>query len=107
MIVGLATSTSMLILARAVQGVGAAIIAPATLAIIMDNYQGSQRDHAIAIYGAMSGIGVSLGLIIGAWITTLWSWRAGFFINLPITLGLIWLTHRYLPASSRQRRTVD
>lgn len=105
--VGLATSMFMLILARAVQGVGAAIIAPATLAIIMDNYQGSQRDHAIAVYGAMSGIGVSLGLIIGAGITTLWSWRAGFFINLPITLGLIWLTQRYLPASSRQRRTLD
>lgn len=69
--VGLSPSGIFLIASRAIQGIGAAIIAPATLAIIMDNYQGAKQAHEVAVYGMMSGVGVSLGLIIGAGITTL------------------------------------
>lgn len=105
--VGLAPSAGWLIGARAIQGIGAAIIAPATLAILLDNYHGAQQAHAIAVYGAMSGIGVSLGLIIGAGITTLLSWRYGFFINGPITLILIFLTIRVIPRSQAAHFTLD
>lgn len=96
--VGLAPNGVVLIATRAIQGIGAAIIAPATLAIIMDNFTGAAQTHAIVIYGAMSGIGVSLGLIVGAGITTIASWRVGFPINVPITLLLIALTYLYVPA---------
>lgn len=95
--VGLAPSGLILILTRAVQGVGAAIIAPATLAIIMDNFSGPAQTRAIIAYGAMSGIGVSLGLIVGAGIATVASWRLGFLINVPIALLLICLTFKFIP----------
>lgn len=75
--VGLSPNAIFLIAARAVQGIGAAIIAPATFAIIMDNYIGAKQNHEIAVYGMMSGVGVSAGLIIGAGITTIASWLWG------------------------------
>ncbi|WP_162261206.1 MFS transporter [Companilactobacillus kimchiensis] len=74
-LVGLSPTATLLIIFRALHGIGAAIIAPATLAIIMDSFTGNNRVVAISMYGAVSGIGVSLGLIIGAGITTLLSWR--------------------------------
>lgn len=94
---GLALNSIMLITARLIQGLGAAIFVPATLAIIMDNFHGNARQHAIIIYGAMSGIGISLGLVLGAEIATLLSWRDGFLINVPITIILSILTYLYVP----------
>lgn len=95
--VGLSPSGIFLIASRAIQGIGAAIIAPATLAIIMDNYQGAKQAHEVAVYGMMSGVGVSLGLIIGAGITTILSWRWGFLVNVPLCAMLIVLTLKYIP----------
>lgn len=100
--VGLAPTGILLIVARAVQGIGAAIIAPATLAIIMDNYQGTEQAHEVAIYGMMSGVGVSLGLIIGAGITTITSWRWGFLVNVPLCLILVFLTLRFIPKQNKK-----
>lgn len=105
--VGLSTSVLMLISFRAIQGVGAAIIAPATLAIIMDYFEGNERVFAISIYGAMSGIGVSVGLIIGAGVTTILSWRWGFLVNVPITMILIVMSLRILKKGSIRRQSTD
>lgn len=95
--VGLSSTSIWLITSRAVQGIGAAIIAPATLAIIMDNYSGARQAHQVAVYGMMSGVSVSLGLIIGAGITTIFSWRWGFLVNVPLCLILIFLTINIFP----------
>lgn len=105
--VGLSPNSTFLIIARLVQGCGSAIIAPATLAIIMDNFHGAAQQRAIIMYGAMSGIGISLGLIVGAGITTIASWRYGFLINVPITILLIILTHFYIPDQSDQHSQID
>lgn len=105
--VGCSPNGIFLIIARAVQGIGAAIIAPATLAIIMDNYSGAKQKHEVAVYGMMSGIGVSIGLIIGAGITTIASWRWGFLVNVPLSLILIWLTMKYIPESKPQKAKID
>lgn len=105
--VSMAPNSAALIAFRAVQGCGAAIIAPATLAIIMDNFTGAAKIRAIIIYGAMSGIGMSIGLIIGAGITTIASWRYGFLINFPITILLAILTVMYIPNNPIQHLKLD
>ncbi|MGL5449258.1 MAG: MFS transporter [Lactococcus cremoris] len=90
--VGLSTSTEMMIIARAVQGIGSVIIAPTSLALLMDSYQGNLRMKAISYYGATAGIGSSFGLILGGWLTSAISWRVGFLLNVPFSLLLIVLT---------------
>lgn len=90
--VGLSTSTEMMIIARAVQGIGSAIIAPTSLALLMDSYQGNLRMKAISYYGATAGIGSSFGLILGGWLTSAISWRVCFLLNVPFSLLLVVLT---------------
>ncbi|WP_459577324.1 MFS transporter [Companilactobacillus alimentarius] len=106
-LVGLSPTAGLLILFRAIQGIGAAIIAPATLAIIMDSFKGNDRVVAISIYGAMSGIGVSLGLIVEAGITTILSWRWGFFVNILIVIILIILSLNFLQKGTIQHEKID
>lgn len=65
LVIGLAQNASMMILARAIQGIGSSIIAPTTLALMMDTYTGEMRTKAISYYGATAGIGSSVGLLIG------------------------------------------
>nr|WP_285765977.1 MFS transporter [Peribacillus sp. SI8-4] len=81
---------------RAIQGIGSSIIAPTTLALILDAYQNNMRQRAISYYGATAGIGSSVGLLVGGALTSLISWRAGFLINIPFTLLLFFLTLRYI-----------
>jgi MFS family permease len=88
--------------------VGAAIVAPASLSLITASFPaGRERARAIALYGATAGIGASLGMVVGGTFTELISWRAGFFINVPIGLAMILLAPRYLPISVRQRGRFD
>jgi MFS family permease len=65
LMIGISTSPMVVILMRAVQGIGSSIIAPTTLALIMDAYKGEMRQRAISYYGATSGIGSSVGLLVG------------------------------------------
>lgn len=86
--VGLSQSAVMMISFRAIQGVGSAIIAPTSLALLMDNYTGDMRMRGISYYGATAGIGSSVGLLLGGWLTSAISWRAGFLMNVPFGLLL-------------------
>ncbi|MBW1606187.1 MFS transporter [Lactobacillus sp. Sy-1] len=88
-LVGSSTSGTMIILMRALQGIGSAILAPTTLALLLDSYEGETRQKAISYYGVTAGIGASIGIIVGGLITTYVSWRWGFYINVPIGIGLI------------------
>lgn len=106
--VGLANSALTIILARAFQGIGSAILAPTTLALLMDHFTGVARTKAIAAYGATAGIGASLGLVIGGLFASLLSWRVGFFINVPIALVMLVLTLKFVPAQpTTQAPTLD
>lgn len=96
LLVGLSVNAAMIISMRAVQGIGAAILAPTTLALLMDNYQDGMRTRAIAYYGATGGLGASFGLIVGGIMTSYVSWRAGFFLNFPLGLIMIILTIKYI-----------
>lgn len=91
LLVSLAQNGAMIISVRALQGVGSAILAPTTLALLMDNYTGLMRTRAIAYYGATAGIGSSFGLVIGGVIASYLSWRVSFLMNVPIGIGLFLL----------------
>lgn len=75
---------------QAVQGFGAAVLAPSTLALIATHFEeGHERNRTLAWYAAAAGIGATLGLVLGGLLADLITWRAGFFINLPIGALLI------------------
>ncbi|WP_260287211.1 MFS transporter [Peribacillus aracenensis] len=107
LIIGLSRTPEMVIAMRAIQGIGSSIIAPTTLALIMDAYQNNMRQRAISYYGATAGIGSSVGLLVGGGLTSLISWRAGFLINVPFTLLLFFLTVRYVENSERRKESID
>jgi len=97
---GLAQSSSWLLAARALQGIGAAIAAPSTLALLQISFrEGPERARAIGAYSAVAGGGGSVGLVLGGMLTSWVSWRWALFINVPIGLVLVVLA----PGSCRSR----
>lgn len=101
LLIALAPAGWWLISARAIQGVGAAIVAPSALSLLTASFEGRERSRAVAWYAATAGIGASLGLVLGGALTSWFSWRAGFFVNVPIGAAMILLAPRYLPESAR------
>ena len=99
-LIGVAPTGWWLIGARAIQGVGAAIVAPSALSLLTASFPaGPQRQRAVAWYAATAGIGASLGMLVGGAATQWVSWRAGFFINVPLGIALAVLAPRFLPAT--------
>ena len=104
---GIAQGEATLLIARALQGVGAAIASPTALALITTTFPaGPPRNRAIAVYGAMSGMGAAIGLIVGGSLTEV-SWRWTLFINIPIGILLLVLIPRFLGESPRQHGEFD
>jgi EmrB/QacA subfamily drug resistance transporter len=107
LLIGVAPTGWWLIAARALQGVGAAIVAPTSLALITAYFEGEARSRAVAWYGATAGIGASLGLLIGGALTDWVSWRAAFLVNLPIAIAMIIGARAVLTETPRQRGRFD
>ena len=108
LLISLAPAAWWLIAARALQGVGAAIIAPTSLALITSSFApGAPRGRAVAAYAATAGVGASLGLVVGGAAAQLISWRAGFVINVPIGAAMILLAPRFLPEAETARGRFD
>lgn len=106
--IGAAQSPTWMIAFRAVQGLGAAVLAPSTLALIATHFEeGQERNRALAWYAAAAGIGATLGLVFGGLLADLVSWRAGFFINLPIGIVLIAGSLRYIRETPRHNGRFD
>ena len=100
--VGLAQSPAELIAARAMQGVGAATLAPSTLALLATSFPDrAGRARAMAAYGALGGIGVTIGLLLGGVLTDWLSWRVGFFVNVPVGLAAMIAAPRALTETAR------
>ncbi len=88
--VGLAQTSTWLVGARAIQGIGAAIIAPSVLALISTTFpEGRERTRALAKYSMVAGVGSALGLVLGGYFAQQISWRLGFLMNVPIGIALI------------------
>ena len=108
LLIGLAPAGWWAIAGRAVQGIGAAIVAPASLSLLTASFpEGRERTRAVALYGATAGIGASLGLVIGGALAHWISWRAGFFVNVPIGAAMIILAPRFIPETGRSRGRFD
>ena len=108
LLIGLAPSGWWAISGRAIQGIGAAIVAPASLSLLTASFpEGRERTRAVALYGATAGMGASLGLVIGGALAHWISWRAGFFVNVPIGAAMIALAPRFLPETGRARGRFD
>ena len=107
-LVGAAQSSGWLIAARGLQGVGAALLAPATLSLLQASFEeGPERTRAVAYYGAVAGVGASLGLLLGGIVTTTLTWRVGFFINVPIGIAMAAAAPRFLPETERRSGELD
>ena len=90
---GLSNSIGVLIASRAVQGLGAAIISPATLSIITTTFEeGSERNKALGIWGAMGGSGAAAGVLFGGILTKYAGWEWIFFVNVPVGAAVLLLT---------------
>lgn len=96
---GAASSGLILDLARAAQGVGAAAMFAASLALLAHEFQGVERGFALGVWGAITGASLALGPVIGGLVVDAFDWRWIFLINLPVGAVLIWLTLRRLPES--------
>ena len=93
---GLATSPRILIIGRALQGIGAALLVPGSLAIISATFDGAERGRAIGTWSGFSAITTAIGPVIGGWLIDHVSWRSAFFINVPLAVVVIFLSLRYM-----------
>src|SRR3954467_9374401 len=83
---GLSTTEGQLIAARALQGLGAALLSPAALAILTTTFaEGSERNKALGVWGAVAGSGGAVGVLLGGVLTDALGWEWVFFVNVPIT----------------------
>jgi EmrB/QacA subfamily drug resistance transporter len=96
---GLAGNAALLDMARAVQGAGGAFLLTASLAIISNAFDGEERSRAFAVWGAALGLALAVGPVVGGAITSFFGWRWVFWVNLPLALGLIGMTRRFVPES--------
>ena len=101
---GLAWSEASLIGARAIQGLGAAVISPAALSILMTTFaEGRERNIALGVWGAVGGFGAAAGVLLGGILTDLLSWEWIFFVNIPVGVAALILTPVLLTESRDAR----
>src|SRR5207302_8246946 len=105
---GLAGNIRQLIVARAFQGLGAALLVPGSLAIISNSFSEQERGRAIGVWSGFSAITTGVGPVLGGWLIEHVSWRAVFFINLPLALVVILISLRHVAENTdRESSRVD
>jgi EmrB/QacA subfamily drug resistance transporter len=102
---GIATSARLLIIARALQGIGAAFLVPGSLAIISAAFSGAERGRAIGTWSGFSAITTAIGPVVGGWLIDHVSWRAAFFLNVPLAAIVVVLSLRFIEESRDPSRT--
>src|SRR5213083_2811600 len=102
---GLVVNIHQLIVARAFQGFGAALLVPGSLAIISNSFSEQERGRAIGLWSGFSAITAGIGPVMGGWLIEHVSWRAVFFINLPIALLVILISLRHIAENSDKENT--
>src|SRR5206468_2138541 len=105
---GLAWSEGVLVAARAVQGLGAAIISPAALSIITTMFdEGPERNKALGIWGAIGGSGAAVGVLAGGLLTKYLGWEWIFFVNVPVGALALVLAPRFVRESRSDRKSTQ
>lgn len=103
---GLAESDTMLLISRAIQGVGAALMIPPSGAIVINSFPASERGKAMGIYSGISMIFLALGPLVGGLLTEGISWRAVFFVNLPVGVAMLFMA-QVVPRDQPQGARMD
>jgi len=88
-----------LIAARGVQGIGAALLTPGSLAIIEASFRPEDRGSAIGAWSGLGGVAAAIGPFLGGWLVDAATWRLVFLINLPLAFAVVWVTTRHVPES--------
>ncbi|WP_419997150.1 MFS transporter [Streptomyces boninensis] len=96
---GLAPNTGALIAARALQGIGGALLTPGSLALIQASFAPEDRARAIGVWSGLGGIAGALGPLLGGWLVEAVSWRWVFFINVPMAAAVLLIAARHVPES--------
>lgn len=96
---GVAPNVPTLVAARVLQGVGGALLTPASLAIIQASFRPRDRARAIGAWSALGGVSAAVGPFLGGWMTESVSWRLVFLINLPLAAAVLFVAVRHLPES--------
>jgi EmrB/QacA subfamily drug resistance transporter len=96
---GLAPNSATLVGARALQGVGAALLTPGSLAIIQASFASDDRSKAIGAWSGLGGVAAAIGPFVGGWLISAVSWRLIFFINLPVAVAVTMISTRHVPES--------
>ena len=105
---GFATSSEFLIVARALQGLGAAMVSPAALSIVTTTFkEGAERTRALSVWAAIAVGGAAVGLLLGGVLTEYLSWEWIFFVNVPVGIAAVLLSLRFVPESRVATRGVD
>jgi EmrB/QacA subfamily drug resistance transporter len=94
---GLAPSAGVLIAARALQGVGGALLTPGSLAILQASFAEEDRGAAIGAWSGLGGMATAIGPFLGGWLISAVSWRLVFFINLPLAVAVVVISSRHVP----------
>ena len=102
---GLSRTISELIIARAVQGVGAALLVPGSLALISASFPSAERGRAIGTWSGFTAITAALGPVLGGWLVQHFSWRWVFFINLPLAVAVLTITLWRVPETRATHAT--
>ncbi|SEG96830.1 drug resistance transporter, EmrB/QacA subfamily [Nonomuraea solani] len=107
LVCGLAGSGGVLIAGRALQGVGAALLSPAALAVITGTFHGERRGRALGVWAAIGGTGAALGVLVGGVLTAGPGWAWVFFVNVPIGLLVLAAVPAVVPRAAGRRERVD
>jgi EmrB/QacA subfamily drug resistance transporter len=101
---GLAANIEQLIIARAAQGIGGALLVPGSLALISASFPEDQRGKAIGTWSGFSAITTAIGPVLGGWLVEHWSWRAAFFLNLPFAAAVLLISIWKVPESKEKNQ---
>ena len=105
---GLATNEAQLIIARAIQGLGAALLSPAALSLVTVLFEeGAERNKAMGVWGAVAGSGGAVGVLLGGMLTEWAGWEWVLFVNVPVGIAAAMLAPRLLPESRTEGRHFD
>src|SRR5689334_6749656 len=102
---GFAGNIQQLIAARAIQGLGAALLVPGSLAIISNSFSEEERGRAIGVWSGFSAITTGIGPVLGGWLIEHVSWRAVFFINVPLAVVVVLVSLRHVAENSDRETT--
>lgn len=102
---GAAPNIGLVIAARCLQGIGGALMVPGSLAIISASFDPAHRGRAIGTWSGFSAITTAIGPVLGGWLVQYASWRAVFFINVPVAAAVLFLLYQYVPESRDEQAT--